>query len=187
MISRISSGPERGEQAGPVEALETGQAFEADREPGRTVLGNVHPAHDAGPAAVGDDGRARVSSEAQQIAHLLPGRWEGDAVGDRSGAAGSKGDPVRQALAARVAQADLGVAIDQAVGREAAGAHGRHDIGQERIPGRRARADDPPERSQPARGDLVADRLIAPTVPAPHEGRLLQSGTRRGSHGLPRF
>ena len=108
-------GAEGGDTAGLVEieqAIHLRQGQGDDRTAGRRR--RDVPGH-RGAAAVGNHDEVALGRQVQQLAHLLATLGPGHGVGKDAELSRAHGQPVGQALAARVANAELRVGLQQMV------------------------------------------------------------------------
>ncbi|MCY1337696.1 hypothetical protein D9M69_235310 [compost metagenome] len=167
-LRAAGAGAEGGQAALLVEVEQAVHALqrEGQHRPGAGLRVDV-PGH-RGAAAVGDDDHVLRGRPGQQLADLRGGFRKGHAVGERAEVALAHRQPVRQALAAGVAHAGLGIGADQRMSRQARGRHLRQHAGQAGVGQRLAGTDPCRQEGRAVRGQLHHRGLIAPTVPAPH-------------------
>ena len=167
-LRAVGAGAEGGDAAVLVQVEQLVHALQRQGQHRPRRGGRVDVSGHRGAAAVGNDDGVPLPCPGQQLANLRRGLRQGHGVGKHAEAAGAHGQPVRQALAAGVAHARLGLAGDQRVLGQARCRHlGKH-LGEAGIGQRPARAEAFGEKGRALFRQMYLGTLVTPAIPAPH-------------------
>ena len=168
-LRAIGAGGEGGDQAALVEIEQLGHALQRQGQYRLLGLNWVDMPGHRGAAAVGDDDHILLTGPGQQLADLRGGFRQGHAIGKHAEITGAHGQPVRQALSARMAHAHLGIQTDQRMAsRQARRRHLSQHLRQAGV-GQRLTCADPRFKESTAIGwQLHLRGLVTPSVPTSH-------------------